>query len=159
MIARVRSIVASLERKLVRLSKAHDWRERLVIAWSGMRGAISLAAALAVTATVTERPQIIFVTVVVILVTLVGQGLTLPAVIRVLGISDVIQRLRASRITTNQMKRGPSARRPGGFCGGMPRPSGAGCTLHPFGCSWSGRAVLGLDGRCVRASRSSRAGG
>ena len=61
-----------------------NWRERLVIAWSGMRGAISLAAALSVPATVAGQPDILFVTVVVILVTLVGQGLTLPALLRFL---------------------------------------------------------------------------
>ena len=60
------------------------WRERLVIAWSGMRGAISLAAALSVPATVAGQPDILFVTVVVIAVTLVGQGLTLPALLRFL---------------------------------------------------------------------------
>jgi CPA1 family monovalent cation:H+ antiporter len=61
-----------------------DWRERLAIAWSGMRGAISLAAALAVPATVDGQAQIVFVTVIVILVTLVGQGLTLPGLLRAL---------------------------------------------------------------------------
>jgi monovalent cation/hydrogen antiporter len=60
------------------------WRERLAIAWSGMRGAISLAAALSVPATVAGQPDILFVTVVVIAVTLVGQGLTLPALLRFL---------------------------------------------------------------------------
>src|SRR4051794_12632691 len=40
------------------------WRERLTIAWSGMRGAISLAAALSVPATVAGQPVILFVTVV-----------------------------------------------------------------------------------------------
>src|SRR3954454_22286782 len=77
-----------------------------------------------------------------------------------LGISELIQMFTASRITTNQMKRGPSARRPGGFWGGMPRPSGAGCTRQPFGCSWSplrsGNGVVGLEGRSFWASRSFR---
>jgi CPA1 family monovalent cation:H+ antiporter len=61
-----------------------NWRERLAITWSGMRGAVSLAAALSVPATVAGQPDIVFVTVVVILVTLVGQGLTLPALLRFL---------------------------------------------------------------------------
>src|SRR4051795_8718916 len=78
----------------------------------------------------------------------------------VLGISELIHRLTASRITTNQMKRGPSARSPGGFCGGIPRPSGAGWTRQPFGCSWSpwrsGNGVVGLEGRSFWASRSFR---
>lgn len=61
-------------------------RERLAIGWSGMRGAISLAAALAIPTTVPGREEIVFVTFVVIFVTLVGQGLTLPLLLRALGI-------------------------------------------------------------------------
>ncbi len=61
-----------------------DWRERLLVGWTGMRGAVSLAAALAVPTAVAGRPEILFVTVVVILVTLVGQGLTLPLLLRAL---------------------------------------------------------------------------
>jgi monovalent cation/hydrogen antiporter len=59
-----------------------------VTAWSGMRGAVSLAAALAIPlsthsgAAFPERDLIIFLTFCVILGTLVVQGLTLPAVIR-----------------------------------------------------------------------------
>ena len=58
--------------------------ERFAIGWSGMRGAVSLAAALAVPLSVEARPQIIFLTFALILVTLVGQGLSLPFVIRAL---------------------------------------------------------------------------
>lgn len=61
-------------------------RERLAIGWTGMRGAISLAAALAVPESVAGREEILFITFVVILVTLVGQGLTLPALLKALGI-------------------------------------------------------------------------
>src|SRR3954469_14924878 len=75
-----------------------------------------------------------------------------------LGIRELMKMLTASRITTNQMKRGPSARRPGGFCRGIPRPSGAGWTRQPFGCSWSplrsGNGVVGVGGRSFWASRS-----
>jgi CPA1 family monovalent cation:H+ antiporter len=59
-----------------------------VVAWSGMRGAVSLAAALAIPLTThagaafPERDLIIFLAFCVILGTLVIQGLTLPAVIR-----------------------------------------------------------------------------
>ena len=60
-----------------------------VIAWSGMRGAVSLAAALALPLDFPERDLILFLTFVVILVTLVGQGLTLPLVLRWAGIVDV----------------------------------------------------------------------
>jgi len=63
-------------------------RHRLPIAWSGFRGAVSLAAALAVPVTTADgtpfpaRDLIIIVTFGVILVTLLLQGLTLPAVLR-----------------------------------------------------------------------------
>jgi CPA1 family monovalent cation:H+ antiporter len=57
-------------------------RERVVVGWAGMRGAVSLAVALAVPLDIAGRDQIIFVTLVVIVVTLTVQGLTLPALIR-----------------------------------------------------------------------------
>ena len=66
-----------------------DWRERLVVGWSGMRGAISLAAALALSDQIEQRELLIFVTVGVIAVTLVGQGLTLGPLMRRLGIEGV----------------------------------------------------------------------
>ncbi|MBA3736608.1 MAG: Na+/H+ antiporter [Actinobacteria bacterium] len=63
-----------------------------VVAWAGMRGAVSLAAALAVPLTTDagsafpERDLIVFLTFCVILGTLVVQGLTLPMVIRLLRV-------------------------------------------------------------------------
>ena len=71
---------------------APDWRNAFIVAWSGLRGAISLAAALAIPfalpggARFPHRDLIIFVTFTVILVTLVGGGLTLPAVVRILNV-------------------------------------------------------------------------
>jgi len=62
--------------------------ERFAVGWSGMRGAVSLAAALAVPLSVDARPQIIFLTFALILVTLVGQGLSLPFVIRALRLEQ-----------------------------------------------------------------------
>jgi Na+/H+ antiporter len=62
--------------------------ERFAVGWSGMRGAVSLAAALAVPLSVDGRPQIIFLTFALILVTLVGQGLSLPFVIRALRLEQ-----------------------------------------------------------------------
>ena len=53
-----------------------------------MRGAVSLAAALALPRGFPERDLLIFLTFVVILATLVGQGLTLPFLIRRLGVGD-----------------------------------------------------------------------
>jgi len=64
----------------------------ILVAWSGLRGAVSLAAALAIPLTTDsgdpfpERNLIIFLTFCVILGTLVVQGLTLPLIIRTFGI-------------------------------------------------------------------------
>jgi monovalent cation/hydrogen antiporter len=57
-------------------------RLTFVVSWAGLRGAVSLAAALALPADFPERNLVLLVTFAVILVTLVGQGLTLPAVVR-----------------------------------------------------------------------------
>ena len=63
-----------------------SWRERLVVGWSGMRGAISLAAALSVPTSLPERPEILLLTFGVIFVTLLGQGLTLPVLLHKLDL-------------------------------------------------------------------------
>ena len=61
-------------------------RESIVLSWAGMRGVVSLAAALALPSSASHggalRDAIIIITFTVILVTLLGQGLTLPLVIR-----------------------------------------------------------------------------
>ena len=62
--------------------------QRFAVGWSGMRGAVSLAAALAVPLSVGARPQIIFLTFALILVTLVGQGLSLPFIVRALKLEE-----------------------------------------------------------------------
>ena len=68
-------------------------RNVFLVSWAGMRGVVSLAAALALPHTLSngqpfpERDLIIFLTFAVILATLVGQGLTLPLVVRRLGIA------------------------------------------------------------------------
>jgi monovalent cation/hydrogen antiporter len=59
-----------------------------IVGWAGMRGVVSLAAALALPVDFPERNLVIFLTFAVILATLVGQGLTLPPLIRALGIDD-----------------------------------------------------------------------
>ena len=56
--------------------------ERLLIGWTGIRGAISLAAALALPLELRDRSLLLFLTVVVVLGTLLLQGLTLPALVR-----------------------------------------------------------------------------
>jgi len=70
------------------------WQYVAIVAWTGMRGVVSLAAALALPMTIeNEKPfpgrdLILFLTFVVILVTLVVQGLSLPALIQLLGVKD-----------------------------------------------------------------------
>jgi CPA1 family monovalent cation:H+ antiporter len=62
-------------------------RERVVVSWAGMRGVVSLATALALPLETPERDLLIFLTFCVILVTLVGQGLSLPWLVRSLRVS------------------------------------------------------------------------
>jgi Na+/H+ antiporter len=70
------------------------WQYPTLVGWAGIRGAVSLAAALALPLTTDagrpfpERSLVIFLTFSVILVTLVLQGGTLPLLIRVLGLED-----------------------------------------------------------------------
>jgi CPA1 family monovalent cation:H+ antiporter len=59
-----------------------------LIGWTGMRGIVSLAAALALPRTFAQRDDIVFITFVVIFVTLVGQGLTLSPVLHWLKIEE-----------------------------------------------------------------------
>jgi Na+/H+ antiporter len=78
----------------------NPWRQRLVIGWGGMRGAISLAVALSLPVTLhgrtfTERSTLIFLAAVVVVATLVGQGLTLGPLLRALGLAQTQQRRRA----------------------------------------------------------------
>lgn len=68
--------------------------ELVIVSWCGMRGIVSLAAALALPATLPggevfpHRDLIVFLTFFVIAVTLVGQGLTLPTLIRKLKVGS-----------------------------------------------------------------------
>lgn len=83
-----------LSRRLRMRDPYPGWRGVSVVAWGGMRGAVSLAAALSLPLTVEggvpfpERDLILFLTFSVILATLVVQGLSLPALIRALGLED-----------------------------------------------------------------------
>lgn len=70
------------------------WRDRLVLGWAGMRGAITLAALLAVPRTtgagavLAGRDDTIYLGFAVILATLLGQGMTLPWVVRALRLAE-----------------------------------------------------------------------
>ena len=63
-------------------------RNLVLVGWAGMRGVVSLAAALALPADFPQRDLVIFLAFAVILATLVGQGLTLPVLINRLEIDD-----------------------------------------------------------------------
>jgi len=97
-------VIRALDRRRSQVARRIGWRQRLVSAWSGMRGAVSLAAALALPPTTPQRDLIVFITFAVIFATLVLQGLTLPKLIRVLHIEsdDAEQReeLRARLVAT-----------------------------------------------------------
>lgn len=79
-------------------------REAVLIGWSGMRGIVSLAIALALPVTLPNglplegRNEVIFVTFVVILITLLVPGLTLPTVIRWLKIQPLSKKYNESKI-------------------------------------------------------------
>ena len=83
-----------LSRRIRQRDPSPPVRQVTVIAWTGMRGVISLAAALALPLTTAggepfpERDLILFLTFCVILATLVVQGLSLPVLIRALGLED-----------------------------------------------------------------------
>lgn len=83
-----------LSPSLARRDPAPPARVPLILGWGGMRGAVSLAAALALPLQTDAgdpfpgRGLVIFLAFSVILVTLIGQGLTLPALIRALNVVD-----------------------------------------------------------------------
>jgi CPA1 family monovalent cation:H+ antiporter len=79
----------SVRAQIARVSPRLAWRLTFVVGWSGLRGAVSLAAALALPADFPERDLILLVTFSVIVATLVGQGLTLPRVVRWAGWNGV----------------------------------------------------------------------
>jgi len=87
------------------------WKTVLIVGWTGMRGVVSLAAALALPISIPGgkpfpgRDLILFLTFVVILVTLVVQGLSLPFLILRLGVKDdraAEKEEREARLKANQ---------------------------------------------------------
>lgn len=77
-----------------RLFGGIPWRERLVMGWSGVRGAISLAAALSIPVVsggkaFPYRSLVIFATIIVVLVTLVLQATTLSGLLGMLGVAEL----------------------------------------------------------------------
>ena len=79
---------------IARRDPSPPWQWPFVLAFTGVRGIVSLAAALAIPLTTDagapfpNRDLVLFLSFAVVLVTLVGQGLSLPLVIRWLGLAD-----------------------------------------------------------------------
>jgi CPA1 family monovalent cation:H+ antiporter len=99
---------SSPRRRLAQRDPAMAWRLVALVGWSGLRGAVSLAAALALPVAFPERELILLVTFVVIVVTLVGQGLTLPLVVRWVrwdGVEDDADELDMARAEMYQAGR------------------------------------------------------
>jgi Na+/H+ antiporter len=85
-------VIRAIDRRPQQRLRRTTAQSRVVVAWSGMRGAVSLAAALALPletdagTPLPDRSLVLFIAFAVILVTVVVQGLTLPALIRRLGV-------------------------------------------------------------------------
>jgi len=81
--------------KKVRQEVHPGWKGPVVISWAGMRGVVSLATALSIPVTLSNgdafpyRNLILFITFIVILVTLVFQGLTLPLIVRWIKLREI----------------------------------------------------------------------
>ncbi|HEX2073066.1 MAG TPA: Na+/H+ antiporter [Geodermatophilus sp.] len=81
-------LIRAVDRRPAQRLRRVGFRQRQPLAWAGFRGAVSLAAALAIPRVdaegvpLTGRDLVLLVTFGVIAVTLVVQGLTLPAVVR-----------------------------------------------------------------------------
>jgi CPA1 family monovalent cation:H+ antiporter len=92
-------------RPIARRDPSPPWQWVFALGFTGVRGIVSLAAALAIPFTTDngqpfpDRDLILFLTFSVILLTLVGQGVMLPSVIRLLGLANAGEReLQTARI-------------------------------------------------------------
>lgn len=65
-----------------------EWKDAVVLGWSGMRGVVTLAAAQSLPESTPYREQLILIAFTVAIATLLLQGTTLPALIRVLGLRE-----------------------------------------------------------------------
>ena len=87
-------VIRALDRRASQVGRRVGAAPRVVVGWAGMRGAVSLAAALSLPLETDagtpfpERELVIFLAYSVVVFTVVVQGLTLPALIRRLGVID-----------------------------------------------------------------------
>jgi Na+/H+ antiporter len=84
--------IAGIDERVRRRRRRHiaepiGWREMLVSSWAGMRGVVTLAAALALPSGFPQRERLIFIAFVVTIITVVAQGLTLPPLVKTLGVT------------------------------------------------------------------------
>lgn len=101
-------IIRAIDRRQSQRAKRVGIKPRLASGWAGFRGAVSLAAALAVPLTLDsgerfpDRDLIVFVTSAVILITVLLQGTTLPAVMRWAGLTEDQARLDELELARRQ---------------------------------------------------------
>ncbi|TDE15649.1 Na+/H+ antiporter [Dyadobacter psychrotolerans] len=93
-------------------SNKRRWLMPMLLGWTGMRGVVSLAAALAIPITLDngapfpQRNLILFITFIVILLTLLVQGLTLPIFIRRTRLFEGVIEEESEELTKQKMKQG-----------------------------------------------------
>jgi Na+/H+ antiporter len=93
-------------------SNKRRWMMPMLLGWTGMRGVVSLAAALAIPITLDngaafpQRNLILFITFIVILLTLLVQGLTLPSLISRSGLFEGLIEEESEELTKRKMKQG-----------------------------------------------------
>lgn len=86
-----------------------SWQQLTIVGWAGMRGVVSLASALALPNTLPNgspfpaRDLILFITFIVILITLVIQGLTLPVLVESLNVREVLDEKKEERKLRRKM--------------------------------------------------------
>lgn len=87
------------------------WRMVVAVSWSGLRGIVSVATALALPLTLGDssrfawRDEVVFIAVVIVVVTLLGQGLTLPWLLRTLEIEPGNEAMREEWIARREAAR------------------------------------------------------
>ncbi len=161
-------LIRLIDRRAVQRERRVGWRQRFVTAWAGFRGAVSLAAAVAVPMTTLsgapfpDRSLLIFIVTVVILVTVLVQGSTLPAVVRWARLpADVahaeelqLARTRAARAALDALPAVATRSASATSCAG-------GCTRNtkrrPRWC-WPPRTVRRTTGSSRPGRRSGRCG-
>jgi len=93
-------------------SNRRRWLMPMLLGWTGMRGVVSLAAALAIPITLDngdafpQRNLILFITFIVILLTLLVQGLTLPVIIERSGLFEGVVEEESEEVSRRKMKQG-----------------------------------------------------